>query len=60
MLAIHLLIQNLLYDISQLSIPWDKMDKEFLENHENGILQTYEASLFLSAQLVPYLILSHT
>ncbi|PFR89015.1 magnesium-translocating P-type ATPase [Bacillus cereus] len=31
MLAIHLLIQNLLYDISQLSIPWDKMDKEFLE-----------------------------
>ncbi|OOR26634.1 magnesium-translocating P-type ATPase [Bacillus cereus] len=31
MLAIHLLIQNLLYDISQLSIPWDKMDKGFLE-----------------------------
>lgn len=31
MLAIHLLIQNLLYDISQLSIPWDKMDKKFLE-----------------------------
>ncbi|MFF2447865.1 magnesium-translocating P-type ATPase [Neobacillus sp. NPDC058068] len=31
MLAIHLLIQNLLYDLSQLSIPWDKMDKSFLE-----------------------------
>lgn len=30
MLAIHLLIQNLLYDISQLSLPWDRMDKEFL------------------------------
>ncbi|HBC5217590.1 TPA: magnesium-translocating P-type ATPase [Serratia marcescens] len=30
MLAIHLLIQNLMYDISQLSLPWDKMDKEFL------------------------------
>lgn len=29
MLAIHLLIQNLMYDIS-LSLPWDKMDKEFL------------------------------
>ncbi|VFS38334.1 Magnesium transporting ATPase, P-type 1 [Salmonella enterica subsp. enterica serovar Typhimurium] len=29
-LAIHLLIQNLMYDISQLSLPWDKMDKEFL------------------------------
>ncbi|MCO6540510.1 MAG: magnesium-translocating P-type ATPase [Gilliamella sp.] len=31
MLAIHLLIQNLLYDISQLSLPWDKMDNEFLQ-----------------------------
>ncbi len=30
MLAIHLLIQNLMYDISQLSLPWDRMDKEFL------------------------------
>ncbi|SMF92809.1 Mg2+-importing ATPase [Paenibacillus uliginis N3/975] len=30
MLPIHLLIQNLFYDISQLSIPWDRMDKEFL------------------------------
>lgn len=30
MMAIHLLIQNLMYDISQLSLPWDKMDKEFL------------------------------
>ncbi|MBD1227754.1 magnesium-translocating P-type ATPase [Xenorhabdus griffiniae] len=31
MLAIHLLVQNLMYDISQLSLPWDKMDKEFLK-----------------------------
>ncbi|ELQ6226584.1 magnesium-translocating P-type ATPase [Cronobacter sp. EKM101R] len=30
MLAIHLLVQNLMYDISQLSLPWDRMDKEFL------------------------------
>ncbi|MDR0268131.1 magnesium-translocating P-type ATPase [Paenibacillus sp.] len=30
MLSIHLLIQNLLYDISQLSIPWDRMDQEYL------------------------------
>ncbi len=30
MLAIHLLIQNLFYDLSQLSIPWDRMDSEFL------------------------------
>lgn len=31
MLAIHLLIQNLLYDVSQLALPWDRMDKEFLK-----------------------------
>lgn len=32
MLPIHLLIQNLLYDISQTSIPFDSMDREYLEN----------------------------
>lgn len=31
MLAIHLLIQNLLYDISQLALPWDRVDKEYLQ-----------------------------
>lgn len=31
MLAIHLLIQNLLYDISQIGIPFDRMDEEYLE-----------------------------
>src|ERR1700678_12805 len=31
MLPIQILVQNLLYDISQTSIPWDSMDKEFLE-----------------------------
>ncbi|HKE11992.1 MAG TPA: magnesium-translocating P-type ATPase [Myxococcota bacterium] len=31
MLPIQLLIQNLLYDFSQLSLPWDRMDREFLE-----------------------------
>ena len=30
MLPLHLLIQNLLYDISQLSIPWDHVDAEYL------------------------------
>jgi len=29
MQPIHIVVQNLLYDLSQLSIPWDKMDKEF-------------------------------
>ncbi|MFI5188517.1 MAG: magnesium-translocating P-type ATPase, partial [Chitinophagales bacterium] len=31
MLPVQILTQNLLYDISQVSIPWDRMDKEFIE-----------------------------
>lgn len=31
MLAVHLLIQNLIYDISQMTLPWDKMDEDFLK-----------------------------
>ncbi|MFE1775074.1 magnesium-translocating P-type ATPase [Streptomyces sp. NPDC059008] len=30
MLAIQLLVQNLLYDISQLATPWDRMDRDYL------------------------------
>jgi Mg2+-importing ATPase len=30
MSPIHILVQNLLYDISQIAIPWDNMDPEFL------------------------------
>lgn len=31
MMPIQVLVQNLLYDISQVSIPWDRMDDEFIE-----------------------------
>jgi Mg2+-importing ATPase len=31
MLPIQILLQNLLYDISQISIPWDTMDREYLD-----------------------------
>jgi P-type Mg2+ transporter len=31
MLPIQILVQNLLYDISQISIPWDRMDAEYIE-----------------------------
>ncbi|MFP3693586.1 cation transporting ATPase C-terminal domain-containing protein, partial [Burkholderia sp. SIMBA_048] len=31
MLSLQLLIQNLVYDISQLTLPWDRMDEEFLK-----------------------------
>lgn len=32
MLPIHLLVQNLLYDVSQSTIPFDTMDEEYLRN----------------------------
>lgn len=35
MMPIHLLIQNLLYDISQTTIPFDRMDPEFLRKPRN-------------------------
>jgi len=31
MMPIQLLLQNLLYDFSQLAIPWDKMDQDFIK-----------------------------
>ncbi len=35
MTALQILIQNLLYDISQIAIPWDRMDEEYLlEPHQ--------------------------
>lgn len=37
MQAIHLLIHNVLYDISQISIPWDRMDEEWLRRHASGL-----------------------
>jgi Mg2+-importing ATPase len=35
MLAIHLLVQNLVYDIAQLATPWDRMDEEYLRKPRN-------------------------
>ncbi len=32
MLPIHILLQNLLYDISQIGIPFDNVDKEYLKS----------------------------
>lgn len=32
MLPIQLLFQNLLYDFSQISLPWDRMDQDYLES----------------------------
>lgn len=35
MLPIHILVLNLLYDISQTVIPWDNTDKEYLKKQRN-------------------------
>lgn len=32
MLALQLLLQNLIYDMSQMALPWDKMDCDFLKS----------------------------
>lgn len=32
MLPIQLLVQNLLYDFSQIALPWDDMDEDYLES----------------------------
>lgn len=31
MMPVQVLVQNLLYDISQIAIPWDQMDEDFIE-----------------------------
>lgn len=31
MTALQILIQNLMYDISQIALPWDRMDEEYLQ-----------------------------
>lgn len=31
MLGLQILAQNLLYDISQIAIPWDRVDPEYLQ-----------------------------
>lgn len=36
MLPIQILVLNLIYDISCISIPWDNMDTEFLRHPANG------------------------
>ncbi|KAG0366726.1 hypothetical protein BGX24_003574 [Mortierella sp. AD032] len=47
-LPIHILAQNMLYDISQATIPRDKMDKEFLMvPHRWNILSIFQFMIFM-------------
>ncbi|KAG0341682.1 hypothetical protein BG004_005947 [Podila humilis] len=40
MLPIHILAQNLLYDLSQTAIPWDHMDPEFLQRPQRWSIRS--------------------
>ncbi len=63
MLPIHLLVQNLLYSISQIVIPWDNMDPEYLEvprrwNAEDiGRFMVYIGPISSIFDIITYLIM---
>ena len=44
MLPLQLLVQNLLYDISQITIPFDNVDEELLKQLSNGIPRAWDGS----------------
>jgi Mg2+-importing ATPase len=50
MLPMHLLVQNLLYDISQIAIPFDNVDADMLKNHSAGNPPTSGASCCFSGR----------
>ena len=60
MASIHLILLNLIYDISCTAIPWDNVDKSISRNHVNGMHHLLANScygldqqvLFLTLQLI--------
>ena len=42
MLSLQLLIQNLIYDVAQLTIPWDNVDEEVIKPCSVGNERTSE------------------
>jgi len=46
MLPIQLLTQNLLYDISQTAIPWDRMDEDFLKKPKKWDASSIQRFMF--------------
>ncbi len=57
MLPLQLLFLNLIYDVSCISLPWDRMDKEYLDEPKNGMHLVLGNSWFTLVQQVRYLIL---
>lgn len=46
MIPIQILIQNLIYDLTQIAIPWDNVDKDFLEKPHKW--DTHSLSRFMN------------
>ncbi|WP_404986247.1 magnesium-translocating P-type ATPase [Chryseobacterium sp. M5] len=46
MLPVQLLTQNLLYDISQTTIPWDRMDEDFLKKPKKWDASSIQRFMF--------------
>ena len=63
MLPLHLLIQNLFYDISQVAIPWDTMDEEYLKTPQKwdakdiGRFMVYIGPISSVFDIVMYLVM---
>ena len=54
MLPVQILVNNLLYDLSQTGIPFDRVDREYLTSPVNGWWATSNASCSRLGRLVPY------
>ena len=63
MLPLHLLIQNLFYDISQVAIPWDTMDEDYLKTPQKwdakdiGRFMVYIGPISSIFDIVTYLVM---
>lgn len=42
LLPIQMLFQDFIYDFSQIGIPYDNVDEEFLRKPKNGIQKEYQ------------------
>lgn len=51
MAPLMLLFQNLLYDISQLAIPWDRVDKEYLQKPRKWEAKSFATFAFWNGPL---------
>ena len=59
MLPLQILVLNLMYDMSQTAIPFDNMDREFIEKPASGMPAVLRGSCYSSFRSVQFLITRH-